>query len=400
MCDTHETSYKQKTIIMRTRKFFIGILAIVAVLLVSSCENSLFDQKENDYGILPENFKVDIPSSLSNDLKSATLKSTAADTLNGNIIYWYLNAYIAVGEGAADIVEAIMWHLSVYKIENVISLSYTSKDDNRVKNLDVIADVEFEGRHWEYGLTITDAESEVNADGGIGMQVFWNKSPIEGIAIFKPYNLDRNKNVNATEAMGSIEYSEKGTGDYEAYMIVEIAGLPVAASQTYAVETMKMFVGKKGDVIDVIGNSNHPNARFNIYDTDTKGFNWAFVASGNKSSDVAVAEVGLPLSSADIATRSAILEDNSIKKVLTREMTNYVVAAYASYGITLQPDEIANYITPYLKNADAPGYFNSNGFVKGGVAPNGGYSELETRIKSLVPYNPVEISNLQIDFNY
>jgi hypothetical protein len=387
---------------MKTRNYFIGILAVVALAFFSSCENDLFDQKDKDYGILPENFKVDIPGSLSNNLKSTSLKSTETDTLNGNHIYWYLNAYIAVGEGAADLVEAIMWSISVYKIENVISLSYTSEDDDRVKNLNVISDVEFEGRQWEYQLTITDAESEENSDGGIGMQVFWNKQPVEGIAIFKPYNLDRRKNANAPDAMGSIEYSEKGMNGYEAYMIVEIAGLPLpnAAAQPYAVETMKMFVGKKGDLIDVIGNSNHPNARFNYYDTEARGFNWAFVASALESSDMAVAEVGLPRSSFNITSRTAILEDNSIKKVLTREMTNYVVAAYASVGITLQPDEIANYITPYLKNADAPGYFNSNGFIKGGTAPHNGYLELETRIETLVPYNPFEISNLQISFSY
>jgi len=161
-----------------------------------------------------------------------------------------------------------------------------------------------------------------------------------------------------------------------------------------------MFVGKNGDMIDVIGNSNHPNARFNVYDNETKGYNWAFVASGNERSNVAVAEVGLPLSTSDITTRSAILEDNSIKKVLTREMTNYVVAAYASLGITLKPDEIASFITPYLKNADAPGYFNANGFIKGGDAPDGKYTELETRIALLTPYNPLDISNLQIVFSY
>jgi len=374
------------------------MLVLTATLLFSSCENPLFDEKDKDYGILPEHFKVDLPSSLSNELKSASLKSTAADTVNGNCIYWYLNAYIAVGEGAADIVQAAIWTISTYKIENVISLSFTSDEDDRVKNLDVISDVEFEGRHWEYQLTLTDAESEGNLDGGIGMQIFWNKNPIEGIAIFKPYNLNRKNNLNAANAMGSIEYSEKGTGDYETYMIVEIAGLPVAPSQTYAVETMKMFVGKKGDVIDVIGNSNHPNARFNFLDNETRGFNWAFVASGNTSTNVAVAEVGLPGSSADLTSRTAILEDNSIKTVLTREMTNFVVAAYASHGITLKPDEIANYIMPYLKNANAPGYFNSNGFVTGGTAPNDKYGELETRIQVLVPYNPVDISNLHIEF--
>jgi|WetSurSiteA1Bulk_404760.scaffolds.fasta_scaffold00024_6 hypothetical protein len=385
---------------MKTRNFLIGIMALAALLSFSSCENDLFNRNEKDYGILPENFKVDIPSSLSNNLKSTALKSTAIDTINGNHVYWYLNAYIAVGEVAADIVEATIWAISTFNIENVISLSYTSEDDDRIKNLEVVSEVDFKGRHWAYQLTITDAASEGNADGGIGMQVFWNQNPVEGIAIYKPFNLDRKTHANAPAAMASIEYSEKGMNDYEAYMIVEIAGLPLNASQTYALETMKMFVGKKGDIIDVIGNSNHPNASFNPLDTETRGFNWAFVASGNEITDVAVAEVGLPRSYASLTSRSAILEDNSIKKVITREMTNYVVAAYAAVGITLQPEEISDFITPYLKNADAPGYFDSHGFVTGGAAPNGNYSELETRIEALMPYNPVEVTNLQIDFNY
>mgnify|MGYP001765901119 CR=1 FL=1 len=385
---------------MNTKSLAIGMMVLIAVMLSTSCENALLDRTDKDYGILPEHFKVEIPASLSNNLKSTSLKSTAIDTINGNHIYWYLNAWIAVGEGAADIVEALMWSISAYHIENVISLSYTSEDDNRVKNLDVISDVEFRGRNWEYQLTITDAGSESNADGGIGMQVFWNKSPIEGIAIFKPYNLNRDKNANATEAMGSIEYYENGMNGYDACMIVEIAGLPVTSSEVYAVENMRMFVGKKGDIIDVIGNSNHPNAFFNWYDKENKGFNWAFVASGNEDTDVAVAEVGLPRSSYDISDRTVLLEDNSIRKVLTREMTNFVVTAYARAGITLNPDEIAALVSPYLKNAEAPGYFNSNGFVNGGSAPNGKYSELETRIENLVPYNPADISNLSIDFNY
>jgi len=133
--------------------------------------------------------------------------------------------------------------------------------------------------------------------------------------------------------------------------------LTQCAAQPYAVETMKMFCRKKGDLIDVIGNSNHPNARFNYYDTRRPGDSTGLRSFGFGKFRYGVAEVGLPRSSFNITSRTTILEDNSIKKVLTREMTNYVVAAYASVGITLQPDEIAMYITPYLKNADAPGYF-------------------------------------------
>ena len=81
-------------------------------------------------------------------------------------------------------------------------------------------------------------------------------------------------------------------------------------------------------------------------------------------------------------------------------MTNFVVDAYANAGITLQPDEIAAILTPYLKNADAPGYFSNHGFVKGGVAPDNSYTELESRISGLVPFNPMDINNLQIEFNF
>lgn len=383
---------------MKTKIRITAYLACIAMFIFTSCENSLFDQNDDNTGILPERFKIDIPSSLSNSgTKSASLKNTELDTVNGNFIYWHLNTFIAVGEGAADIVQAAIWYISAFNIENVISLSYTSEDDNRVKNLDVIADVEFDDRTWQYQLTITDAESEGNPDGGIGMQIFWNKNPIEGIAIFKPYNLNREQNMNAPDAMCRIEYSENGNAEYETYMIVEIAGLHISDTYPLALETLKMYVGKNGNMIDVYGNSDHPNARFNTFD-ETKGFNWAFVASGDQSSNKAVAEVGLPYSSASITTRTAILEDNSIKTVLTREMTNYVVAYFASIGITLQPDEIASYLSPYLKNAEAPGYFNSTGFVCGGNAPDAGYTEAESRIQLLVPYNPLDISNLVINF--
>ena len=384
---------------MKTRNLFLGMSIAIAALFFTSCEMDRL-KPEGEFGILPERFKVDIPNSLSNSNFKSTCKSTEADTISGNAIYGHLNTFIAVGEGAADIVVAVIWAIHFYNIEDVLYLSYTSDEDNRVKNLEVVKNAQYRDREWEYQLTITDAESEGNEDSGVGMQVFWSKNPIEGIAVFKPYNLDRKKNSNADRAMFSIEYSEKGTGDYETYMIVEIAGLPLPNGilEPFGMETLKMFVGKKGDVVDVYGNSNHPNIQFNPNDNEAVGFNWAFVASGNDSKDIAVAEVGLPASSADITGRDEILVDNSIKNVLTRELTNYVVSQYAKLGLTLKPEEVAAFLTPYLKNADAPGYFNNDGFVQGGVAPDNEYNELESNIGSLVPYNPYAISNLEINF--
>jgi hypothetical protein len=387
---------------MKTRNLFLGTAVAFVSLFFSACEMENLKPGDSEFGILPERFSVDIPNSMSNtNFKSTSFKSTESDTVNGNIIYWHLNTFIAVGEGAGKMVEAVMWAIHFYHIEDVLYLSYTSDDDKRVKNLEVVKDSEFRGRTWQYQLTITDAESEGNPDGGIGMQVFWSKNPIEGIALFKPYNIDRREHNKAENAMFSIEYSEKGNDQYETYMIVEIAGLPLpdANDEPFAMETLKMFVGKNGERVDVYGNSNHPNAFFNRNDSEAVGFNWAFVASGDENKDIAVAEVGLPASSADITGREEILEDNSMKEVLTREMTHFVVDEFAKAGITLIPSEISVYIAPYLRNADAPGYFDADGFVQGGVAPDAEYAEMEEAIMKLVPYNPWEISNLEISFS-
>lgn len=383
---------------MKTGIIFKAITAVItSALLITSCELDNLNPRNKEFGILPEKFKIDIPSSLSNEnFKSTSLKSTENDTVRGNTIYSHLNTFIAVGEGASDIVEAVILAIKVYNIEDVIFLSYTSDEDNRVKNLEVVKTTEFKGRTWEYQLTITDVESTGNEDGGKAMQVFWNNNPIEGIAIIKPYNLNRKENPLAPDAIFSVEYSEMGNEKYDSYMIVEIAGLPVIRER-FGMETLKMYVGKKGEIIDVYGNSNHPNAQFN-YNNEKSGFNWAFVASGDKTNNIAVAEVGLPASNANISERTEILVENSIREVLTREMTDYIVTEFANAGITLNPGEIAAYLSPYLKNAEAPGYFKSHGFVQGGTAPGEGYSILETRIETLVPYNPSEISNLVIEF--
>jgi len=49
-------------------------------------------------------------------------------------------------------------------------------------------------------------------------------------------------------------------------------------------------------------------------------------------------------------------------------------------------------------HTEAPGYFTDEGFVAGGTPPSGLWSELELRIEGLAPYNPSEVTNLQIDF--
>ncbi len=380
---------------MKTFKKLFPVLLVTLAFIFHSCEENKLEGPEEKTGILPERFKVDIPGSLSQEMKSANLKSAngqqSADTLKGNEIYSHLANFIAIGEGAADIVEAIIFTIAIYDIDEPLTLSYQSDDDHRVKNLAIEEGLDYDERIWEYALTITDAESETDADGGKALQIFWNKRPIEGIAILRPYHIDRVHDRKALDAVFRIEYSEVGMGDYDAYMKIEIADMPMADPRLdpFALNSLKMFVGKEGDRIDIYGNSDHPNAQFF---TENTGFSWSFVASGYDSQEIGVAEVGLPPSTLNESDREVLLNDYSIKNVLTEEISEWFVD-----NIRIRPD--SSDLAAYLYNAGAPGFFADHGFVQAGESPGDEYTELVNAIKKLTPFNPKDVNELTIDFN-
>lgn len=381
---------KLNTKIMKQFKFISNkvLVGLVFALIITSCDQNEEITPSKD--ILPETFRVEIPSAISDGeyaiggRKSGRSKE---DTLQGNAIYENLGTFISIGDGAAEIVEEIILGLRRHKIDRVISLTYVSEDDNRTKNLVVASDVQFDDQTWEYQLTVTDADSEGNLDGGKAMQVFWNKRrPIQGIAIIKPYNIDREENPNAGDAIIRIDYSEVSSQDYDAEMEVFISGLPLPSplEDPYAISTLHMFAGKKGDIVDVYGNSNHPNA---ILFAGNTGFNWAFVASGSDPKEIGVAEVGLPPSDLDESDRNVLLKDYSIKNVFTNEINEV--------WPTLDPALLAS----YLKNTEAPGYFSDKvGFIAGGESPGTEWDVFESRLENLSPYNPLETSNLIVVF--
>ncbi|MBX7124310.1 MAG: hypothetical protein K1X47_01340 [Cyclobacteriaceae bacterium] len=359
------------------------VMALMLAIFVMSCQTNEPVTPQQD--LLPQKFSVNIPSAIST-------KSTVAggrvkgDTLNGNAIYLNLGTFIAVGKGASEIVEAFINGIRAYHIDRVKTLTY-SGDDNRSKNLVVLSQVEFGGHLWDYALTITDADSEGNADGGKALQLFWNnEAPIKGIAIIKPFNCDRTKNSLSGDSMFRIDYSEGGEHGYDAEMEVRISDLPLTApgSDKFAIGSLHMFAGRKGDVVDVFGNSNHPNA--NLFTADT-GFNWAFVAASNEKTNIAVAEVGLPPSSLDSNDRQVLLKDYSVHNVFVAGIT----AIWPGIDQTL--------LNSYLSNTAAPGYFNSvKGFLSGGNSPGADFDVLAARLDGLSPYNPLETSNLHVVF--
>lgn len=363
------------------KNFKWAIPAILSIIFVlASCNKD--EEVENT---IPQNFKVDIPSSIS----SSSNTKSAKDTMAGGEVYAHLRTFIHVGEGAADIVQDIMQAISQYELNQEMSFDFVSDDDNRTKNVVIVENSDFDGTTWEFQLTMTDAESESNEDGGVGMQVFWNTDPVKGIAILKPSYLNFNETEGWSKAIFRVDYSEAGESGYEKHMIVSIAELPVADADVYAIETLKMFVGKNGDIIDVYGNSNHPNATF--FNQEDQGFNWAFVAAGDEVLDIAVAEVGLPMSNLDITTRSVILEDYSIFNVFS----GYIGAWYTQeYGGEIPQDILDD----YLQNTQAPGFFNNSGFVAAQNAPTDQYTTLISNIAELTPYNPKDVSNLSISF--
>ncbi|MDH5474561.1 MAG: hypothetical protein OEX22_02605 [Cyclobacteriaceae bacterium] len=359
---------------------FLSLALILSMIMMSCDENPAIVTQQD---LLPEAFGVDIPSSISD--QTLLGGRTEADTLSGNQVYQHMNTFIAIGEGASDIVESIILAIRVHNIESLQVLSYQSDDDGRIKNMEVLENVEHEGITWEHQLTITDADSEANADGGKAMQVFWSSNPIKGIAIIKPFNIDRLHEAGAGEAIYRVDYSESGELGYDSHMEVSISNLPLAdpTIDQYSMQTLRMFAGRKGDVVDVYGNSNHPNAKFF---TEDMGFNWAFTASGSHASDVGAAEVGLPPSDLNNTNRTTLLEDYSIKNVFTRQIR------------TAWPSATQSMIDAYLHNTDAPGYFDGNGFMSAGMSPGAGWGALATRLKALTPYNPLDISNMVVTF--
>ncbi len=363
---------------------FLTLLLLVTLLLFSvSCDDSI-DTPAPGASILPERFSIDIPESIANpDAASGRIAGRTAEDLNGNEIYELLSLFIAIGEGSGNLAEAIIGGISVH-VDQAFFLSYQSDDDGRTKNLTVVEGATYEGVDYEFSLTITDAESESNVDGGKAMQVFWDKTLVKGVAIIKPFNVDRIKDVDAGDAIYRIEYTEDSE-NYDAEMTVTIDNLPLAnpLEDPYSISTLKMFVGRDGEVVDVYGNSHHPNAAFF---TETKGFDWAFVASGIHNGNIGVAEVGLPPGNLDSDDRSVLLIEHSLKNVFTDQILNAF------------PNIEQSLIDQYLHNTEAPGYFNEDGFIQGGTSPNTIFDPLVDRIQDLAPFNPADIAALEIVF--
>ncbi len=361
-----------------------GIILLLALFILPSCEKDDLDQIQNPDSIIPERFIVEIPNSISS---SGNLKSTRVDTLHGNNIYQHLRTFISVGEYGSELVQNVMLSIAVHNLNRPMALTFISEEDSRPKHLKITENVYFEETLWQYRLTLTDMQGpDEGSNNNIGLQVFWSLHPLKGIAILNPYNISRKTEDEFINTHIRIDYSEAGELGYEAHMIVSIEGfsLPDPLENPYALSKLKLFAGKSDDLVALYGNSEHPNANFF---SSTTGFNWAFVAAGSESRDIAVAEVGLPPMDLDASDRETILGTYSIKNVLQNQI------------LSVWPNINQDILEAYLYHTEAPGYFDRHGFVQAGTAPSQAWLSIREYIRTLTPYNPATISDLTIEFD-
>ncbi len=149
-----------------------------------------------------------------------------------------------------------------------------------------------------------------------------------------------------------------------------------------------MFVGKKGDILDVYGNANLPKAKI-IDTTHVDGYNWAFVARSNDKLNISVAQVALPPCTLNNLTN--IFSTYSILNVLTAEINE-------AYPLASQEQ-----IDAFLVNTNTPAYFNgTQGFLScGPVKPTSpaGFTNEFVDLSNLEPYYPTMINALNISFS-
>ena len=240
-------------------------------------------------------------------------------------------------------------------------------------------------------MSLTDVTDEAAGDG-LGMQIFWSGNPVKGVAIIKQKHLSHANN-DLGNAVIMIEYTEAPAEDYDATMIVSIADLDLKSPDVdkFSADRIKLFVGKKGEIFDLYGNSNHPNAFFGSKQPAEIGLNYAFVASADNANHRSVAEIGLPPSSLQAMTKPEIINAYSVRKVL-------VEAVAREYNLTLEATENSDSFKNAVSNIDPPAFFANSELVATGTAPSSDYDVIIARKNVLTPYSPQMVSTMKLTF--
>lgn len=353
------------------KKIFL-LSSVILVLFFACKKEETPPAVEENNSIMPSNFNVEMSDAISNE----STGKTNGDTLTGEDIYETMRFFIKIGESSAETVEAIMRAVATHGINRPMDITFAG-DDGRSKHLVVTENATYEGVNYKYKLNVEDS-------GKKALQMFWDNAPVKGVAIMSFYDMDHNEHAALKGVLYKVEYSET-EANYDARMIVTLYNLPLNSNDPGSINNMKMFVGKKGDIIDVYGNSNHPNIKL-IDPAFTGGRNYAFVGRANNKLNIAVAKVGLPPSS--VTANGNLFTTYAIDSVIRAE----VKAAY--------PGATDEDIDPYLVNTAMPGYFSVDGFIGcGATLPSvTGFTSEFADLSQLYPYIPNDIRTLTIEF--
>jgi hypothetical protein len=361
-------------------------LAIAAFL--SSCSNEVTPKIATSD--VPQNFSVEIPNSISPEFNSTRRVQNnsrlAADTVfDGGAIYEGIRGYIAIGELSARSITEIMKVAGALVSNNITSINYNGDNDKKPKNLTLSKDAVYLNKNYAFKMVVTDLNTS-----NTGLEVFWNTNPIDGIAILKPIDFDKDEeNALHPNQLLRVDYAENSTLGYEKQMTVYITGRNIPEDGD--LNNLKMFAGVKGNILDIYGNSNHPSTSL----FDMGSVNYSFRAKCDIIQDLAVAQVILPPSTVTSLSTTDISTKYSVKNIIT----NWAVAIYPPLGTT----EGLLFLNKYLKNTNPPGYFIRNtGFVGAETIPTiagVSFSSQITDLSSLNFYIPNDIKNLSIGFS-
>lgn len=351
------------------KKFFIYFLSMVfSFSIFWSCEETTEDTVE----MFPTKFRVDIPEALS----SASVKKSGNESISGNDVYGLLPVFIFVGDQSGQMVEDIFTMIRRYRLSQAMEFSFVSDEDNRTKTVKIVENQTFENQTWEFMMTIMDGEE-------YAMKVLWNLSPVKGIAILQPSAINHLEDGDS-QARIRIDYSEAETG-VDQQMVVYITGLPT--NEEDKMDKLKMKANRNGDIIEVYGNANIPGMAL-IDSSHQGGYSWCFVARSNEVSNIAVAQIAMP--------------------VVSHPTVDQIFDTYSMYNVFLQeinvmyPGLPQNFIDEFLVNTTSPGYFvGGQGFISCGTdipATPAGFTAEFIDLSGLSPYVPSDVNNMVIDF--
>ena len=362
-----------------TKNFFMKSLKLffffIAALLINSCNSVVTDPPKAENIIPLDSILIDIPSPLSNYVSNG--KFSKIDPIDGGEIYEALRVYIGLAEESAELLREILKIIHNHNLSQLKNFSFVG-DDGRTKEVTIVKNVSVNGIAWKYKMEIQ------NAGGNLGFQFFWNRTPFKALSVIDFYEMDNIEHQNLSGMKMEIKADGHGVASFQRQMEISLDNIPKQAGDENYLNKLKMRVTDFGDLVEIIGNSNHPDMIL-IDSTQAPGKSYSFGARGSKSMDIGIANLALPPS--NLTTLQNLFLNYSLDTVIKSEI------------LILQPTIPIDTLNVLVQNARNPGYFDGTGFLSAGpIVPNNLFSSAFVDLTGLIPFVPNDVKGLQVNF--